>query len=86
MDHVLKPVLKIQKMKRDGCNIIGMTGMPEAALARELGIEYASIAMVVNWCSGIPGAVLNMDEIRRILDQGMKSVIQLINATLEQAD
>ena len=80
----LETSAEIQKMQRDGCNIIGMTGMPEAALARELGMEYASIAMVVNWCAGIPGAVLSMDEIRRILDQGMKSVIQLISATLEQ--
>ncbi len=82
----LETSAEIQKMKRDGCNIIGMTGMPEAALARELGMEYASIAMVVNWCSGITEAVLDMDELRRILDLGMNSVIKLISATLEQAD
>ena len=78
----LETSAEIRKMQRDGCNIIGMTGMPEAALARELHMEYASIAMVVNWCSGITDAVLDMNEIRRILDLGMKSVIQLINATL----
>ena len=82
----LETSAEIQKMKRDGCNIIGMTGMPEAALARELDMEYASIAMVVNWCSGITDAVLDMDELRRILDLGMNSVIKLISATLEQAD
>jgi len=82
----LETSAEIQKMQRDGCNIIGMTGMPEAALARELDIEYASIAMVVNWCSGITEAVLDMDDLRRILDLGMNSVIKLISATLEQAD
>ena len=82
----LESSAEIQKMQRDGCNIIGMTGMPEAALARELDMEYASIAMVVNWCSGITDAVLDMDEIRRILDLGMNSIIKLISNTLEQVD
>lgn len=82
----LETSAEIQKMQRDGCNIIGMTGMPEAALARELDMEYASIAMVVNWCSGITDSVLDMDEIRRILDSGMNSVIQLIRATPGQSD
>ena len=81
----LETSAEIMKMRRDGCNIIGMTGMPEAALARELEMEYASIAMVVNWCSGITDSVLDMDEIRLILDQGMSSVMQLIGATLEQS-
>jgi len=77
---------EIRKMQRDGCNIVGMTGMPEAALARELDMEYASIAIVVNWCAGIEGSILAMDEIRRILDLGMNSINRLIGATLEQAD
>lgn len=77
---------EITKMKRDGCNIIGMTGMPEATLARELEMEYASIALVVNWCAGIEETILSMDQIRQTLERGMKSVIQLINATLKQVD
>jgi 5'-methylthioinosine phosphorylase len=81
----LETSAEIRKMQRDGCNIIGMTGMPEAALAKELGMEYASIAMVVNWCSGLSDSTLDMDEIGQILDQGMSTVMQLINATLEQA-
>jgi len=81
----LESSAEIQKMQRDGCNIIGMTGMPEAALARELDMEYAAIAMVVNWCSGIKDSVLDMDEIRQILDSGMNTVIELIGATLTQA-
>jgi 5'-methylthioinosine phosphorylase len=82
----LETSAEIVKMKRDGCNIIGMTGMPEAALARELEIEYASISLVVNWCAGIENSILHMDEIRQTLERGMKSVVQLINSTLEQVN
>ena len=43
---------EIARMRRDGCDLVGMTGMPEAALARELGMEYATIAVVANWAAG----------------------------------
>ena len=39
-------------MERDGADLVGMTGMPEAALARELGLDYAAIAVVVNHAAG----------------------------------
>ena len=39
-------------MKRDGCDLVGMTGMPEAALARELGLDYACLALVANFAAG----------------------------------
>ena len=43
---------EITRMKRDGCDLVGMTGMPEAALARELGLEYACLALVANFAAG----------------------------------
>ncbi len=43
---------EIGRMRRDGCDLVGMTGMPEAALARELGLEYACLAIVANWAAG----------------------------------
>lgn len=43
---------EITRMRRDGCDLVGMTGMPEAALARELGLEYACLAIVANWAAG----------------------------------
>jgi 5'-methylthioinosine phosphorylase len=43
---------EIARMRRDGCDLVGMTGMPEAALARELGIDYACLALVANWAAG----------------------------------
>ena len=43
---------EIARMKRDGCDLVGMTGMPEAALARELELEYACLALVANFAAG----------------------------------
>ena len=43
---------EIARMKRDGCDLVGMTGMPEAVLARELDIEYACLALVANYAAG----------------------------------
>jgi len=43
---------EIARLRRDGCDLVGMTGMPEAGLARELGLEYACLAIVANWAAG----------------------------------
>jgi 5'-methylthioinosine phosphorylase len=43
---------EIARMKRDGCDLVGMTGMPEAGLARELELEYACLALVANFAAG----------------------------------
>lgn len=45
-------IAEIARMARDGCDIVGMTGMPEAALARELELDYACLAPVANWAAG----------------------------------
>lgn len=81
----LESAAEIRKMSHDGCDMIGMTGMPEAALARELSIEYVSIALVVNWCAGIEDSALDMDQIRQVLAQGVDSVKRLIRGSLELA-
>jgi len=48
----LETKAEIARMRRDGCDLVGMTGMPEAGLARELGLEYACLAIVANWAAG----------------------------------
>lgn len=48
----LETPAEIRRLARDGCDLVGMTGMPEASLARELGLAYASIAVVANWAAG----------------------------------
>jgi len=82
----LETAAEIRKMKAEGCDIIGMTGMPEAALARELGLEYASIVQVVNWCAGLDDSEISMDDIKRILQQGTDNIRQLILATLKELE
>lgn len=48
----LETIAEIARMRRDGCDLVGMTGMPEAGLARELGLDYACLAIVANWAAG----------------------------------
>jgi len=48
----LETVAEIARLRRDGCDLVGMTGMPEAALARELELDYACLALVANWAAG----------------------------------
>ena len=48
----LETAAEISRLERDGAHLVGMTGMPEAALAREIGLCYAAIAIVVNHAAG----------------------------------
>jgi 5'-methylthioinosine phosphorylase len=54
---------EIRRFQNDGCTIIGMTGMPEAALAREAGLEYAAICPVANLAAGLSPDELTADEV-----------------------
>jgi 5'-methylthioinosine phosphorylase len=57
---------EIARMRRDGCDIVGMTGMPEAGLAREMGLDYACLGIVANWAAGAgpdPDEAITMDEV-----------------------
>ena len=76
----LETAAEIRRMKNDGCDIVGMTGMPEAALARELELEYACLALVVNWAAGIEDRELSMQEILANVEQGMHKVRQVLLA------
>ena len=72
---------EIDRMERDGCDIVGMTGMPEAVLAAELELEYASIAVVVNWAAGrAPSGQGIHDEIGQFIAAGMGQVGRLLAA------
>jgi len=67
----LETAAEVQRLKRDGCDLVGMTGMPEAALARELDIAYVSLCLVVNPAAGITDAPITLDDIMAVLDQGV---------------
>jgi 5'-methylthioinosine phosphorylase len=55
-----------------------MTAMPEAALARELNIAYAMLALSVNWGAGLSAGEISMDEIHKVLDEGMGIVTRVL--------
>jgi 5'-methylthioinosine phosphorylase len=76
---------EVARLRRDGCDLIGMTGMPEAVLARELGCEYACLAMVANWAAGCGDQVeISIDEIFAILRECTAQVPTLIRALLSR--
>ncbi len=70
----LETAAEILRMERDGCDLVGMTGMPEAALARELALPYACLALVVNPAAGKTSGPITMAEIERVLEQGMSTI------------
>ncbi|KGM06471.1 5'-methylthioadenosine phosphorylase [Methylophaga thiooxydans] len=74
----LETAAEIRRMARDGCDIVGMTGMPEAYLARELELNYATLAVVANWAAGIAEGELTMQQISETLADGIDNVRMLI--------
>ena len=78
----LESAAEIKRMERDGCDLVGMTGMPEASLARELELEYACCAVVANWAAGKTEGTISMEEILRNLEKGMESVVRLLRYLL----
>lgn len=77
----LESPAEIRRLKRDGCTMVGMTGMPEAALARELGLDYACLAVSVNWAAGLGSGDIH-GEIERWLEAGMRKVQAVLGRTL----
>jgi len=78
----LETAAEILRLERDGCDLVGMTGMPEAALARELGLRYATCAVVVNWAAGKSGGEITMENIQRQLIGGMEKVKILLREVI----
>jgi|SRR5882672_4738125 len=76
----LETAAEIDRMDRDGATLVGMTGMPEAGLARELGIEYASVCVVVNHAAGRGDSAVHvsMESIANVLESAMDKVRALI--------
>lgn len=78
----LETAAEIDRLERDGCNVVGMTGMPETALARELGLCYATCAVAANRAAGRGEGEITMDDIERNLKAGMEQVRSLLAAAL----
>lgn len=78
----LETAAEIMRMEKDGCDLVGMTGMPEAALARELELNYASISVVANWAAGKSEDAITMEMIEQNLRSGIEKACKLLEATI----
>jgi 5'-methylthioadenosine phosphorylase len=76
----LESAAEIDRFERDGADVVGMTGMPEAALARELGLEYAAIAVSANYAAGRGESehAVPMERIEAVLGEAMGRVRRII--------
>jgi 5'-methylthioinosine phosphorylase len=79
----LETVAEIFRMEQDGCDLVGMTGMPEAALARELKLNYASLSVVVNPAAGKGEGVITLKEIEENLEAGMERVKRILHKSVD---
>jgi 5'-deoxy-5'-methylthioadenosine phosphorylase len=84
----LETAAEINRLERDGVDMVGMTGMPEAALAKELGLCYATIAVVANYAAGRKGSahVISLEDAHAVLEKTMVSVRNILERVVELND
>ena len=84
----LETIAEINRLERDGADMVGMTGMPEAALARELGLSYAAIAVVVNHAAGRGNSLagVRLEKIGSVMQPAMANVRSILECVVECDD
>jgi len=82
----LESAAEIRRMERDGCDLVGMTGMPEAALARELGLDYACLSVVVNHAAGkgASAQAIALEQLGAVMQGAMGRVHRILEGFLRQ--
>lgn len=81
----LETAAEIDRLERDGADIVGMTGMPEAGLARELDMPYAALCVVSNWAAGRADSAhgIKFDSLEAVLHLAMARVRRIIEGICE---
>ena len=74
----LETAAEVRRMIMDGCDLVGMTAMPEAALARELGMRYALICFSVNWAAGLVDDALDFEAIKANMKHSVSTLVKLL--------
>jgi 5'-methylthioadenosine phosphorylase len=76
----LESAAEIDRLEKDGATMVGMTGMPEAGLARELGLAYAALAVSVNYAAGRGDSAeeISLEQIRNALVPAMERVREIL--------
>lgn len=78
----LETAAEIQRLQRDGATIVGMTAMPEAILAREIGIAYVGICFSVNWAAGIQTGLIEHDDIQAAYSTASRKLYKILKECL----
>jgi 5'-methylthioinosine phosphorylase len=79
----LESTAEVERARRDGCDMAGMTSLPEAGLARELGLDYAGIAVISNYGAGVSDQLISEDDIAETLREPMTRVRKVVRALSE---
>ena len=81
----LESKAEIRRLRHDGCDLVGMTGMPEAGLARELALSYASLCVVANWAAGCGGQdeEITLEEVLANVESVSSALLPIISALAE---
>lgn len=82
----LETAAEIQRLQRDGATIVGMTAMPEAILARELGIAYMNICFSVNWAAGIQTGLIEHDDIHAAYSTAARKLYSILKESLNDLE
>ena len=84
----LETAAEINRYERDGADLVGMTGMPEAALAREMGVPYAAISVVSNYAAGRADSAsgISFEAIQGVLVESMGRVRTIIEKLVGDVD
>ena len=83
----LETAAEIRRLERDGCHLVGMTGMPEAVLAREAEIAYATLAVVANYAAGKGDSLdaVPLHTVSAVLEEAMVRVLAILGQAVKPA-
>ncbi len=84
----LETAAEIARLENDGADMVGMTAMPEAALAREADLSYAALVAVANWAAGRAASRsgIVLADIGVVLSQAMVRVRKILHFVVEEHD
>jgi 5'-methylthioadenosine phosphorylase len=84
----LETAAEIDRFERDGATMVGMTGMPEAGLARELGLAYGALAVSVNHAAGRGDSAeeISLEQLKKVLEPAMVNVRHILECWVQSHD
>ena len=83
----LETAAEIERIARDGGDLVGMTGMPEAALAREAGLDYAVLGVVVNHAAGRGESrrEVKLDDLENVMRETVTRAVRILEQAVRAA-